>query len=57
MTTFQYDDATQSLIFYKDGIEDGRATPFPDKEGALEWAQMVADKENGVAQEDEASLS
>lgn len=54
MMTFEYDDSTQSLIFYKDEMIDGIVTPFPDKEGALEWAQMVADKENNPIIEPDA---
>jgi hypothetical protein len=54
MMTFEYDDSTQSLIFYKDEMIDGIVTPFPDKDGALEWAQMVADKENNPIIEPDA---
>ena len=52
MVTFGYDDATQTLFFTRDGERFREITPYPDKEGALEWAQMLADIDNGVAEPD-----
>lgn len=36
-----YEDLTQSLIFLKDDVITGVVTPYPDKEGALHWAEML----------------
>lgn len=52
MITFGYDDETQTLYFMNGSDKFREITPYPDKEGALEWAQMLADIDNGVAQVD-----
>lgn len=61
MITFGYDDETQTLYFMNGNDKFREITPYPDKEGALEWAQMLADIDNapiikdidnGVAQVD-----
>ena len=52
MITFGYDDATQTLYFLKNGERFREITPYPDKEGALEWAEMLIDIDNDAAQSD-----